>query len=259
MSTQIERALAFAKLHVQGNPLVLFNAWDAGSAQAVARSGAAAIATGSWSVAAAHGMADGESLALDVVLANLERIVASVDLPVTLDFESCYAADARGVGENIQRALKLGAIGFNIEDGVHGGEKGVIASTDTQVERLRAARAAADAFGVPAFINARTDLFLNSREHDNRLLDDAISRAKAYADAGANGFFAPGLANDGLIERLCRAVELPINLMFLPHLPVRSRLAELGVARLSYGPQPYIQAMAGIESAARLALLGDGN
>jgi len=258
MTTQIEGAQAFTQLHVKGQLLVLFNAWDAGSAQAVARAGAKAIATGSWSVAAAHGAADGEALPLEAVLANLTRIVNSVDLPVSLDFEAGYARAPEAVARNIQLALSAGAIGFNIEDGLPDGGKGAIASPVEQAARLRAARAAADAMGIPAFINARTDLFLNSHTHDAHLVDQAIARAHAFADAGASGFFAPALHDEALIERLCRAIELPVNLMFVPNLPTRSRLTELGVVRLSYGPQPYLQAMASVEAAARQALSSEG-
>src|SRR5687767_8739946 len=97
---QTEKARAFAALHKPGTPLILFNAWDAGSAKAVAEAGAKAIATGSWSVAAAHGFGDGEGLPLDLAVANAARVVAAVELPVTLDFEGGYAVEPGRVGEN---------------------------------------------------------------------------------------------------------------------------------------------------------------
>jgi len=105
MPTQIEHAQAFAALHVRGDPLVLFNAWDAGSAAMIAKAGAKAIATGSWSVAMAHGFEDGELLPLGLVLANLARIVTVVDLPVTLDFEGAYARESEQVGENVATVI----------------------------------------------------------------------------------------------------------------------------------------------------------
>src|SRR5688572_24317336 len=102
MTTQREQAERFHALHVRGTPLVLFNAWDAGSAKVVAKAGAKAIATGSWSVAAAHGFDDGEALTLDLALANLARIARCVDLPVTLDFEGGYALEPAALAANVR-------------------------------------------------------------------------------------------------------------------------------------------------------------
>jgi hypothetical protein len=118
MSNQLQRAETFRALHVPGRPVVLFNAWDAGSAKVVAASGAKALATGSWSVAVANGYADGEDMPFDLCLANLKRIVEASDLPVTIDLESGYGADPRAVGESVSRALRAGAIGCNLEDSV---------------------------------------------------------------------------------------------------------------------------------------------
>jgi 2-methylisocitrate lyase-like PEP mutase family enzyme len=122
MTSQNDRAETFRRLHVKGSPLVLFNAWDAGSAQAVARGGAAAIATGSWSVAGAHGFGDGEKLPLDLVIDNIARVVAAVDLPVSLDFEGGYARAPRELSANLARVIGAGAVGINLEDQVIGGE-----------------------------------------------------------------------------------------------------------------------------------------
>ena len=229
----------------------MFNAWDAGSAQAVAKAGAKAIATGSWSVAAANGYADGEELPLNVALANAERIVATVDLPVTLDFEGGYAERPDDVAANVTAALKTGVIGFNFEDQVVGGD-GLYAITD-QVARIKAMRAAADRAGVRAYINSRTDIFLQAKAdaHDDAKLNGAIERAEAYARAGASGFFAPGLMDERLIERLCAASPLPVNIMWFQGVPTVKRLGELGVGRVSYGPGPYRRTMAFLEEAAR--------
>ena len=120
--TQSEKAARFASLHVPGDPVILYNAWDAGSAKAVAEAGASAIATGSASVAAAHGFHDAEALPLELALANAERVVAAVDLPVTIDFEGGYAVDAEPLAANMKRLAATGAIGCNFEDQVVGGE-----------------------------------------------------------------------------------------------------------------------------------------
>lgn len=248
-----ERALAFGRLHVKGQPIVLFNAWDAGSAQVVARAGAKAIATGSWSVAAAHGYEDRERIPLEVVLANIREIVAAVDLPVSVDLESGYGATPDAVAATARLVLEAGAIGFNLEDRLIGGEG--LRSVSDQSARLGAVRRVADDLGVPAFINARTDLFIKAEpsRHDTALVDAALERADAYAKAGASGFFAIALIDEELIRRLCSACALPVNILALPKAPSAARLAELGVSRISYGPGPYRLAMRALEDAAREA------
>lgn len=254
MTSQNDRAETFRRLHVKGRPLVLFNAWDAGSAQAVARGGAAAIATGSWSVAGAHGFGDGEKLPLDLVIDNIARVVAAVDLPVSLDFEGGYARAPRELSANLARVIGTGAIGINLEDQVIGGEG--FYSVKEQAGRVAACRTTADGAGQPAFfVNARCDLFLRSKaeEHDAVMLDAVLERAMAYADAGADGFFAPGLTDERLIGRLCEKATLPVNVLVFPATPPAPRLAELGVARISHGPGPWRRAMAALEDAARAA------
>jgi Phosphoenolpyruvate phosphomutase len=116
MSAQAAKAETFRSLHVSGRPLVLFNIWDAGSAKVVASQGARALATGSWSVAAANGFADGERVPLDLAIDNLARIVKANDLPVTVDLESGYGETAGEVAQSVARAIEAGAVGCNLED-----------------------------------------------------------------------------------------------------------------------------------------------
>ncbi|KXK07283.1 MAG: Methylisocitrate lyase [Acidobacteria bacterium OLB17] len=238
MTEQTDKAATFAKLHIKGDPLVLFNIWDAGSAVAVAESGAKAIATGSWGVAAADGFADGENLSLDAAIANLERITASVDLPVTIDFEGGYADDNAGLAENVTRVIRAGAIGINFEDQKVGGVG--LFPIEEQQSRIAAIREAAERSGVPLFINARTDIFLkNHASYDEAHLAEAVERSKAYADAGADGFFAPGLRKPEFIRQLTEASPLPVNILVMADTPSNEELATYGVARISYGPGPY--------------------
>jgi 2-methylisocitrate lyase-like PEP mutase family enzyme len=227
----------FASLHVAGDPLVLFNAWDAGSAAAIAKSGATAIATGSASVAMANGFGDGQKVPMDWALANAARIVSAVELPVTVDFEGGYAEDASGLTANGGRLAETGAIGCNFEDQVIGTER--LYDIADQVARIAALR---EGVGNNFFINVRTDLFLKAKPeaHDSALADQAIERGKAYAAAGANGFFIPGLADLSLVERITKAVDLPVNAMHLPGGPMRSQWASAGIARVSHGPFPYM-------------------
>jgi methylisocitrate lyase len=249
-----EAARAFHALHVPGAPLVLFNAWDAGSARAVAGAGAKAVATGSWSVAAANGFDDGERLPLPLAMDNLRRIVAAVALPVTVDLESGYGAAPDAVAATVAAALEAGAVGCNLEDSFPA--DGRLRPAADQVARLAAARRAAEAAGVPLFLNARTDVFFKkpAAEHDGAMVEAALQRARAYADAGASGLFVPGLVDERLVARLVEASPLPVNIMAMPGVPARARLAELGVARISHGPGPYRGAMQWLADAAKAAM-----
>jgi 2-methylisocitrate lyase-like PEP mutase family enzyme len=254
MLSQKEKAEQFHALHVAGRPLVLFNAWDPGSAKAVAAGGAFAIATGSWSVAAANGYADGEKMPLELVIDNLARIARTVALPITIDLESGYGMDPESVAESVRRAIRAGAIGCNLEDRFP--ESGKLRPTKDQAQRLGAARSAAASVSLPFFINARTDVFLNAvpEAHDDAMVTNAIARVFAYAEAGADGFFVPGLADKGLIARLVAESPLPINIMVTDMTPPLKDLAELGVARVSHGPRPFLQMMKSLEEAARTAM-----
>ncbi|MEG3179170.1 isocitrate lyase/PEP mutase family protein [Sphingomonas sp. LT1P40] len=244
----------FAALHVSGDPMILFNIWDAGSAKVAAQAGARAIATGSASVAVANGFLDAEELPIDLALANAERIVRAVDLPVTIDFEGGYAVDPEAVGRNVARLAATGAIGCNFEDQVIGGSG--IHDVAVQAARIAAIRAAT---GPAFFINARTDIFLQAKAdtHDEAKVDAAIERAHAYAAAGANGFFVPGLADLDLLKRVCWESPLPVNFMAFPGAPDSASVAKAGVARISHGPFPHRLAMKAFEDAARATLGGE--
>ncbi len=257
MPDQTEQARTFHALHVKGNPVILFNIWDPGSAKAVADAGAKAIATGSWPVAAAHGFSDGEKIPLDLVIDNLRRIVNTVDVPVSIDLEGGYGPSSDTVAETVGRAIEAGGVGFNFEDQIVGTSD--IYDMSLQSTRISAARGAADTTGIPAYINARTDLFLKAKPelHTDAMLNEAIERAKSYEQAGASGFFAPGLADEKLIGTLCDAIDLPVNIIALPHVPPTAKLAALGVARISYGPIPYKHMAAWLEDQARQALSGN--
>lgn len=253
MSKQAEKARAFAALHVPKKPLVIFNVWDPGSAKAVAQAGAKALATGSWSVAAANGFGDGEKIPLDLALENIRRIVASTELPVSMDIESGYGKTPEEVGRTIARSLEAGAIGCNLEDSFP--ENGKLREQADQVQRIRAARKAAEVAGIPYFINARTDVFFQgpAKDHDAAMVEAALARARAYAEAGASGLFVPGVVDQGLIARLTAASPLPVNVMVSTGTPAVEVLAEAGVARISHGPGPYVKAMAALTEAARIA------
>lgn len=256
--SQKELARKFHDLHVKGAPLILYNIWDAGTAIAAQKAGAKAVATGSAPVALANGFPDGEQMPLELALENFRRIAAAVDLPATMDFEGAYSADPETGARNIAKAVEAGAVGVNFEDQIVGGQG--LHEISVQSTRIEAARKACDETGVPAFINARTDIFLKAKAAGNAptaaMLDEAVKRAGAFADAGADGFFAPGLLDIEMITALCARVSLPVNIIALPGAPANSALAEAGVARISYGPVPWRRMIAWFEDEARSAMSG---
>ena len=241
----------FAELHVPGKPLILFNAWDAGSAQTAAKAGVMAVATGSASVAMANGFGDGQEVPLEFALANASRIVAAVDLPVTVDFEGAYSDEPAEGARNFAKLAATGAIGCNFEDQIVGGEG--LHPIPAQAARIAAAR---HAVGPDFFINVRTDLFLKAppETHDEAMLAEAIERAKAYADAGASGFFVPMLGDPDFLRRLCADCPVPVNFMTYPGCPSNAEVAATGVARISHGPFPYMDLMAKFGEMAREAI-----
>jgi 2-methylisocitrate lyase-like PEP mutase family enzyme len=253
MSDQQEKAEQFHALHLPGKPVVLFNIWDPGSAKAVAAAGAKAIATGSWSVANVNGYADGEHLPLDLAIDNLTRIVSVTSLPVTIDLESGYGDPQQVVAETIRRAIKAGAIGCNLEDSFP--VNGKLRTVSDQSARIRAARKVAEEARVRFFLNARTDVFFQgpAAQHNDAMVAEALERARAYADAGANGLFVPGLSNPKLISAVVKGSPLPVNIMVDDLTPPLAELAKLGVARVSFGPRPYLALMKSLEEAARAA------
>jgi 2-methylisocitrate lyase-like PEP mutase family enzyme len=234
---------------VPGDPVVLYNIWDVGSAIAVAAAGAKALATGSHPVGDAAGFGDGEQVPLDFVFANARRIMAAVDLPLTVDFEGAYSTDPGEGAANVARLAATGAVGCNFEDQVIGGEG--VHPLELQVRRIAAIR---DAVGPAFFLNARTDLFLKATSRDDALVDRVIERGKAFADAGASGFFVPRMAETRHIERVVREVPLPLNLIAFPGAPAKSEWASAGVARISHGPFPHKALMAQLTEAARAAI-----
>ena len=239
----------FAALHVPGDPVILYNIWDVGSAQAVAKAGAKALATGSHPVGDAAGFGDAQKVPLDYVFGNARRIAEAVDLPLSVDFESAYSTDPDEGGRNVARLKETGAVGCNFEDQVIGGEG--LHPLELQARRIAAIRAAVSS---DFFINARTDLFLKTQTYDDALIDQVVERGKAFADAGASGFFVPRLAEPAQIERVVREVPLPLNVIAFPGAPDKKVWAEAGVARISHGPFPHRALMAKLEEMARQAI-----
>jgi 2-methylisocitrate lyase-like PEP mutase family enzyme len=250
------KATAFAALHRGPTPLVLANAWDVASARIVEAAGAPAIATTSAGVAWSLGYPDGDAVDVDRAIDLIARIAAAVDVPVTADIESGYAADAAGVGRTVGRVLEAGAVGINLEDAATGGDS-PLRPVPEQAERLAAARAAARSQGVELYINARTDVYLRSVGAPAERLPATLERAAAYIEAGATGIFVPGVTEPATVAELVRGIGAPVNVLVGPGAPPVGQLAELGVARISTGSSLAAAAYAVAQRAAR-ELAGPG-
>lgn len=244
MSTQAEQAVHFLALHRPGSPLLLPNPWDAGSARILASIGFEALATTSAGAAAATGALDG-TLTREQAIAHAATIVAATDLPVSADLENCFADDPAGVAQTIELALGAGLAGCSIED--HTRRAGApIYELAHAAERVAAAAEAAHAGPVWLVLTARAENYLHGRAD----LDDTITRLVAYQQAGADVLYAPGLTSPEEIGELVRCVERPLNVLALNALPPVSKLAELGVSRVSVGSAFAFAAFAGLLDAA---------
>ncbi|GGS00277.1 2-methylisocitrate lyase [Streptomyces aureoverticillatus] len=250
-------ATAFRALHTPGTPLLLPNAWDLASARIVEAAGAAAVATTSAGLAWALGAADGDRLPRDRALAAVAGIAAAVGVPVTADIESGYARDAAGVADTVRAALAAGVVGVNIEDALYGADR-PLRPVAEQAERIAAARGAADAAGVPLFLNARVDTYLRDvGEGPDARLALTLERAAAFLAAGADGIFVPGAVDPATVKALVEGVDGPVNVMVGPGAPPVAVLAGLGVARVSVGSGIAQAAHALVRGAAR-ELLAEG-
>jgi len=232
ISTTAEKAELLRSLHVPGDPLIVTNVWDAITARTVAGApGVKALATASHSISEAHGVEDGEGLDVDDMLTAARIVIRAVDLPVSVDFEKAYATDAAGTLDNVFRLIEEGAAGLNLEDSI-GQAKAPLYDIDTQVSKIAAARQAGDRAGVPIVINARVDALAG----DPDSFDEAVTRANAYLDAGADCAFVLGLGTDDLVKAALDRIHGKVSVISNPSSVPLARLAELGVSRVSVGP-----------------------
>jgi 2-methylisocitrate lyase-like PEP mutase family enzyme len=222
------------KLHDRSRLLVLPNAWDVASARIFEDAGFPAIATTSAGIAYALGYADRERIPRSEMADAVRRIAEAVRVPVTADVEAGYGRRASDVAETVQAILEAGAAGMNLEDATHE-EKRPLFDLDAQVERIQAARKAADRAGIPIVINARIDVFLAPTVPEEQRMDETIRRANAYRDAGADCVFVPGVSDAARIQTLVKGIRGPLNILAGPAVPPTKELHALGVARLSVG------------------------
>jgi 2-methylisocitrate lyase-like PEP mutase family enzyme len=231
-----ERCARLRSLHVRGAPLVLPNAWDVASAHAVVEAGFPVVATTSGGVAAALGYEDHEGAPANEMLGAAARIARAVGVPVTVDAEAGYGLEA---AELVNALRSMGAAGCNLEDTDH--STGKVRDLDEQADRLRAVTDAAAAASYPLVINARIDVFLSAvlsgpaEGTQEALVDDALARARAYVDAGADCVFPIALWEQAALGRFLAGAPGPVNILRIPPAPSLADLASLGVARVSYG------------------------
>jgi 2-methylisocitrate lyase-like PEP mutase family enzyme len=246
MTTDLKaQAGTLRELHHAGGMLVLPNVWDAASAKIVAEAGFPAVATASAAISAMLGHPDGEGAPWQEMFAAAGRVARAVEVPVTVDAEAGYGLEPR---ELVDRLLEIGAVGCNLEDTDH--RAGGLVDAGAQAERLAAVRAAADDAGVPIVINARADTFLPaSGVPEEERVAEAVRRGRLYLEAGADCVYPIGVGDERDIAALVADVPGPINGNTRPGSLDLPKLRELGVARVSYGPRFYREALAGLKTA----------
>jgi 2-methylisocitrate lyase-like PEP mutase family enzyme len=237
--------VSFRELHHGDRPLVLPNAWDFASGAALVEAGFPAVGTTSLGVAAAAGKRDATGGTRAETLA-LARTLSRLPVPVTVDIEGGFSPRAGDVADLVAELASFGIAGVNLEDGR---ADGTLAPIGHQTSVIAAVKSAAP----QVFLNARTDTFWLG-DHDRA---ETLRRARAFADAGADGIFVPGIADDADVRAVLEAVELPLNVLYLPGRTEYPRLARLGVHRVSTGSLLFRKALQATVTAA-LAVAGDG-
>jgi len=244
-AAQAEKARRFLELHRKGEPLLLPNPWDQGSAKLLASLGFQALATTSSGHAATLGRLDG-SVTREEALAHAALIAATVDLPVSGDLENCFADEPEGVAETLRLALQAGLAGCSVED-ASGRADDPIYDAGLATDRVAAAAEVAHGGPVRLVLTARAENYLHGRED----LADTIDRLGAYQEAGADVLYAPGLRRLDDIRQVVTAVDRPVNVLALPGAPSIKELASVGVARVSVGGGFAFAALGAVVEAAR--------
>ena len=231
---QGRKAEELRKLHRGPRMLVLPNAWDVASARVVEELGYPAIATSSAGVAFSLGYPDGQRITRDEMLGVVGRIARAVRIPVTADMEAGYGTTAKEMAETAKALVASGAVGLNLED-ITGDTEDSLVEIGLQVKKIQAIRDTSAKLGVPLVINARTDIYLMPIGPEGTRFDRTVERLRAYRDAGADSLFVPGLCDPGIIEKLVKAVDAPLNILASTGCPSLKELEKIGVARVSLG------------------------
>lgn len=233
--SQAAKAKQLLSLHNNGNLLILPNVWNPIGARMLEAKGFSAVATASAAIAESMGYSDGEQIKLDTMLEMVARIVRSVDVPVTADFEAGYSDSIEGLQENISRLLDTGAVGINFEDSFD--DSSHLRPVTEQVERIEAVREAADQKGIHLVINARADsFFAKGFSSEEERIEDVVTRLNAYAQAGADCVYPVGRGDKETLQILRKRISAPINVLATAKTASLKELQTLGINRVSFGP-----------------------
>ena len=230
-SSIMSKVSEFSALHQNQKPLLLGNVWDAHSAKLAEKAGFQALGTSSHAIAFSMGYADGENISFDELFFVVERILKSVKIPVSVDFEAGYSDDPDQVAKNVEKLVGIGAVGINLEDGKVVDGKRQLEDAEKLVAKIKAIKSKTE-----IFINARIDTY--TTKHPDAL-QESIKRAKLYADAGADGVFVPLIETESDLKSFLSEVKIPLNVFTSPTLPDYEKLSELGVKRISHGAKQY--------------------
>lgn len=252
--SQAKQAERFFKLHQQDSPLILLNAWDAASAATFEQAGAAAIATSSAAIAVSQGYPDGEQLPFDTLLDMVKRITATINIPLSVDFESGFTKDTVTLLHYIDQLIEAGAVGINLEDRYPDSPNQLI-PTQEQATRIKAIKNHLDQNNKMLFINARTDVYWAKHIHFDDRQAEALKRLKAYEDAGANGLFIPGLNDFDILARFKQSLSRPINILGGESLDY-NEAKQVGIKRISVGSLPMRSVLTHLRSLGQSVLQG---
>lgn len=232
-TVQSEKGSQFAALHSASHVFVLPNAWDAASALLLQEAGFPAIATTSAGIGYSLGYPVGEAMPREDMLRAVERMATCLSVPLSADMEAGFGATPEEVAQTVRLTIEAGAVGINIEDASYQKDQPLI-DMKLAVERILAAREAADGSGIEFVLNARTDVYWRGLT-GSQAFDEAVARAQAYRSAGADCLFLPNVEEKTLIQELVAAIDGPINLMAGARIPSVAELDAIGVRRVSLG------------------------
>src|SRR5205809_3286313 len=252
VKAQKSKAEDFRELHHGKRILILPNVWDVPSARVFENAGFPAIATSSAGMLVSLGYPDGEVIGRDEFVSAVGRIARVLSVPLSADVVAGFGKTTKEVLVTVKAILKTGAVGINIEDFTHATKK--LYPIERQVENLKAIRKLGETTGIPLVINARTDALRYAEGDEGARFKEAVRRATAYRDAGADCVYPMGLTDAASIANLVKALDFPINVMVRKGLPPISELQRLGVARVSFGPGPSYAAMGLLKRAAKEVL-----
>jgi len=252
MRSQRDKAQDFRELHHGKRILILPNAWDVPSARVFENEGFPAVATSSAGLMVSLGYPDGEVMSRSEFVSAVGRITRALTVPLSVDIVAGFGSTTKEVLTTVKAILETGAIGINIEDFAHATKK--LYPVERQIESVRAIRKLGDSVGIPLVINARTDALRFAAGDDEAKFHDAVRRAVAYRDAGADCVYPMGLTDSISIRRFVKELDFPINVMVRKGLPPVTELESLGVSRLSFGPSASYAAMGLLKRAAKEVL-----